>query len=98
MNKIKNLLSYHWLLLLLIMAVCAAIGAWFSINLLSIAMANVKFVSEHGWFALKEGGLIQFTSILLKSSAVFLSYLMFKAIETELISRWRKAGYQDFEH
>ena len=80
------------------MAACAVLGAWFSINLISIAMANATFVSEHGWFALKEGGLMQFIGIISKSAAVFFSYLIFKAIETELISRWRKAGHKDVEH
>jgi hypothetical protein len=86
------LCNYHWAVLLALMGACATLVAWISFDLINVAMANVGFLTRHGLLAIREGGLLQLLEIGAKACVVLASYLVFKAIETELIHRWRNAG------
>lgn len=87
-----RLSSYHWFVLLIAMAASAAVLAWLSFGLINLAMANVNFLTRHGLLAIREGGLWQLTAIGAKAGVALAAYLLFKAIETELIYRWRSVG------
>ncbi|WP_309666688.1 hypothetical protein [Tabrizicola sp.] len=84
-----SLASYHWAALFAALALFAAILAWVSFGLINLAMANVDFLRHHGVMAIREGGLLQLTVIGAKALLALISYLCFKAIEAELIHRWR---------
>ncbi|KAF0113220.1 MAG: Uncharacterized protein FD150_2114 [Rhodobacteraceae bacterium] len=84
--------EYHWAVLLALLGVCAALVAWISFGLINLAMANFDFLARYGLLAVREGGLLQLTVIGAKACFALAAYLMFKAIETELIHRWRDAG------
>lgn len=84
--------SYHWTVLLLVLAASATLVAWISFGLINLAMSNVGFLSRHGFLALREGGLLQLIGIGARAAVVLLAYLLFKAVETELIHRWRAEG------
>ncbi|MCU0829403.1 MAG: hypothetical protein MUE52_18950 [Tabrizicola sp.] len=84
--------EYHWAALLIILGLSAGAVAWLSFGLINLAMANYGFVSRHGWLALREGGLLQIVDIGARAVAVLAAYLLFKAVETELIHRWRLSG------
>jgi hypothetical protein len=92
MRRWLKLSEYHWLVLLALMGICAALVAWISVGLINLAMANFDYLTRYGLFALREGGLLQLLVIGAQAFAVLIAYLMFKAIETELIYRWRNAG------
>jgi hypothetical protein len=81
--------SYHWLVLLMVMALVGGLVTWISVGLIDLAMANIDFIRRFGLRALAEGGLIQALEIGGKVLLVFLGFLLFKGIETELICRWR---------
>lgn len=81
--------SYHWLVLLVVLALSAALVAWISFGLINVAMANFDFLKRHGLMAVREGGLWQAVQIGTRASVALLFYLLFKAVETELIQRWR---------
>lgn len=75
-------------LLLLICGLVAALLAWCSVGLLSVAMSNLDFLRRHGVMAVAEGGLIQSGWIVLQSIVVLLLYQRFRGIEVELLARW----------
>jgi hypothetical protein len=89
MRRWLLLSEYHWLELLLLLGISATLVAWVSFGLMNLAMANYGFLTRHGLLAVREGGLLQMAGIVARASLVLVAYLMFKAIETELIHRWR---------
>ena len=91
MRRWLLLSQYHWIALLVLLGVSAAVAAWISFGLINLAMANYTFVSKHGLTALREGGLAQIIEIGGKASVALAAYIVFKASETELIHRWRNA-------
>lgn len=90
MRRLVALQRYHWTGLLALMCVASVSLAWNSYQLISVSMANVGFLEMHGWDAVREGALVQLAFILLKGFLALLSYLVFKAIEVELVQRWRR--------
>lgn len=92
MRRWLMLSHYHWSVLLILLAVSATVAAWISFGLINLAMANFEFLSRHGLLAAREGGLVQLIGIGLRAGIVLGAYLVFKAIETELIHRWRDDG------
>lgn len=92
MRKWVLLSEYHWAVLLAVLGFCAALVAWISFGLINLAMANFDFLTRHGLMAVREGGLLQLIGIGLRAGIALGAYLLFKAIETELIHRWRDAG------
>jgi hypothetical protein len=84
--------EYHWAVLLGLLGASAALVAWISFGLINLAMANFDFLARHGLLAVREGGLLQLLLIGAKACVVLAAYLLFKAVETELIHRWRDAG------
>ena len=84
--------EYHWAVLLVLLGASAALVAWISFGLINLAMANFDFLTRHGLLAVREGGLRQLLEIGGKAAVALAAYLLFKAIETELIHRWRDAG------
>lgn len=89
MRRWVRLSEYHWLVLFALLGLCATLVAWISLGLINLAMANYDFVTRHGLLALREGGLLQMLEIGGKGLVVLAAYLVFKAVETELIQRWR---------
>lgn len=80
--------SYRSPVLFLAMGACAAVFAWNSYNLVTLAMANLGFLRHAGWFAVMEGGLWQLGEIALSATLSLASYFVFKSCEHELIHRW----------
>jgi hypothetical protein len=92
MRRWLLLSEYHWAVLLVLLGLCATLVAWISFGLINLAMSNFDFLTRYGLLALREGGFLQLLGIGAKASVVLAAYLLFKAIETELIHRWRNAG------
>lgn len=91
MRRLLMLSEYHWAVLVVLLGLSATVVAWTSFGLINLAMANFDFVTRHGGVALREGGLLQMLEIGLQGAVVLAAYFLFKAIETELIHRWRNA-------
>lgn len=92
MRHWTRLSSYHWLALWCGLALTATLVAWMSFGLINLAMANFEFLNRHGLMAIREGGFLQLIGIGARSLLALISYVGFKAIETELIFRWRNRG------
>jgi heme exporter protein D len=80
--------KYHSAIVFLAMGVFAALFAWNSYNLITVAMASVHFLSEHGALAVKEGGARQIIEIVFSGYLSLIFYLGFKGCEHELVARW----------
>jgi hypothetical protein len=92
MRRWVMLSEYHWAVLLVLLGAAAALVAWISFGLINLAMANFDFLTHFGLLAVREGGLLQLIGIGVRACVVLAAYLLFKAVETELIHRWRDAG------
>jgi hypothetical protein len=71
------------------LCVSAALFAWVTLNLLDVALANIRFIKLYGTMALLDGGLLQLMEILVEAIVSLLLFLVFKGCETEVVSRWR---------
>ncbi len=92
MRRWLILSDYHWMALVGVLALSAALVAWISVGLINVAMANYDFVTHYGLMALRDGGFMQILEIGVRAALVLGTYMVFKAVETELIYRWRNAG------
>ena len=92
MRRWVMLSEYHWAVLLVLLGFFATLAAWISFGLINLAMANFDFLTHYGLPAIREGGLWQLLGIGTRACVVLGAYLMFKAIETELIQRLRNVG------
>lgn len=71
----------------------AAAFAFITVNLFAEAMANIAFIAEHRWLALRLGGLVQLVELSLWGLLALLTYLAFKICEVELVFRYfRRVG------
>jgi hypothetical protein len=95
MRNWSDLKRFHWIVLLIGMAAASVSIAWNSYELITLSMANVRFLETHGLLAVMEGGLVQFLVISAKGFVALLSYLLFKGIEDELMQRWRGRSRRD---
>ncbi len=89
MPRWMDLSRWNAIALFLAMAICALIVAWLGFGLINLAMANVAFLRDHGLMAIAEGGALQALLLALRGLALLLAFFAFKAIETELVHRWR---------
>ncbi len=89
MPRWLDLSRWNGVVLFLTMAICALLVAWLGFGLINLAMANAGFLQKHGLLALAEGGALQALLLALRGLALLMAYFAFKAIETELVHRWR---------
>jgi hypothetical protein len=92
MHRWLDLSRYSWATLIGLLAASATVAAWMSFGLINVAMANYGFVTHYGLLGLRDGGLVQMIGIGLRAAVVLAAYMLFKAVETELIQRWRNIG------
>ena len=83
---------YHSSIVFLVAGVFAALFSWNSLSLATVAMANVRFLQEHGAMAVMEGGLVQLLEVIVKGYVSLAFYIGFKACEVELLYRWRASS------
>jgi hypothetical protein len=79
---------YPTAVLLLALGGVSVVFAWLTVDLLTLAMANIDFLRRHGAMAVMEGGLVQFGLNVAKGFAALLAYLAFRGIEAEIMRRW----------
>jgi putative effector of murein hydrolase LrgA (UPF0299 family) len=81
--------------LLLGLGVSAVLFAWITLNLVDVALANVRLIRQYGVMALLDGGLRQLLEILLQACISLCLFLIFKGCETEIVQRWRSLHTPD---
>ncbi|MEO5606430.1 MAG: hypothetical protein ABIR13_02435 [Polaromonas sp.] len=58
-----------------------------TLNLGLLFMSNAAYITENGWVAVMEGGLLQLVELVVKSYLSMLAYVVFKTCEHHL-SHW----------
>lgn len=61
--------------------------AGITLDLARVLLQNLRFLSEHGWDAVREAGLWQLLGLALQASLGLLAYLVFKLNEYVLVQR-----------
>ncbi|HSV71600.1 MAG TPA: hypothetical protein VLI72_15935 [Methylibium sp.] len=82
----RTLLRRWWLALLLMGFSFVAFGIA-SLNLLDILQANLRFLSEYGLDAVREGALVQLVELVVYGYVAAAFYLIFKVCEKALVGR-----------
>jgi hypothetical protein len=74
----------------LLMGVFGGLSAYTSYNLLMLFIANFGFVSQYGFMALKEGGLVQFVELVIYGYLSIAFYVLFKGCLYGILGRVTK--------
>jgi hypothetical protein len=56
-----------------------------TLNLFMLLKANAELLAEHGWQAVRDGGLRQLVELVVTGYASMACYLVFKACECSLV-------------
>lgn len=91
-NRLKRWFGpepYPWYVLFMVMGIFGALGTFLSVDLVRLAMSNSALIRTHGVQALVEGGLVQAISLGVRAAFLLFCYLGFRALEDELVHRWR---------
>ena len=80
----RAILSRRWATFVVMGLAFLAFGAG-SLNIFYVLKANLQFIGEHGWDALREGGLAQLLELLITGYASMAAYVVFKACEHSLV-------------
>jgi hypothetical protein len=75
-------------IVLVFAGILTVVFAYATLNLFQMSMANIRFLTQFGWTAVKEGGLVQLLQIIASATIAMLSYIAFKICETELVHRY----------
>ncbi|WP_374438613.1 hypothetical protein [Inhella sp.] len=75
----------HPLLSFLAMTLGFLLFAGVTLDLARVLLQNLRFLSEHGWDAVREAGLWQFAGLCLQAMLGLLGYLVFKFNEYVLV-------------
>ncbi|HLW90009.1 MAG TPA: hypothetical protein VKS78_01745 [Roseiarcus sp.] len=73
----------------LLMGLFAGLSAYTSYNLLTLFIANFSFVSQYGYMALREGGLLQFLELVVYGYLSVGFYLLFKGCLYGILGRFQ---------
>ena len=90
MKRFLDISRYPMLLVFALGGVSIVIVAFATVNLLQMGMANLRFIGEHGWLALKSGAFVQLLQLLLYGSIALFFFILFKICESELVIRYRQ--------
>jgi len=90
MKRLFCISRYPGIVVFGLAGLAAALFAYFTYNLLTVSMANLRFIREHGWVAITSGGLLQLLGIVATGAVALFNWLLFKACENELIDRYRR--------
>ena len=89
MMQVLNITRWPLLLIFVAAAGAVVVFAFTTVNLFSLAMANLQFVRAHGWIAIREGALLQLGALCLGGAVALASWLAFKILEAEITQRYR---------
>ncbi len=79
---------YPVVAVILLAGILTVIFAYATLNLFQMSMANIRFLTQFGWTAVMEGGLVQLVQIVVSAIISMLSYIGFKICESELVHRY----------
>lgn len=77
----------HWVSTYLLMGLGFVVFGAASLNLVQLFSANIAFLTEHGWDAVREGALSQLAELMFSAYLAVAFYLLFKTCEHALVQR-----------
>jgi hypothetical protein len=77
----------HWVVTFLLMGMAFVVFGFLSLNLVQVFVANIRFLTEHGFEAVKDGGLLQLLELIASAYGAIAFYVMFKTCEHALVER-----------
>jgi hypothetical protein len=80
-------LSRRWATFLLLGIAFLAFGAG-TFSLIVLLRINTALIAEHGWTAVRDGGLLQLVELLLTGYASLAAYVVFKVCEYTLVRQF----------
>lgn len=86
-TRVFRLLLRRWWLALLLMGLSFVLFGIASLNLLGMLAANLRFLTEYGIDAVREGGLLQLLELVLYGYLAACFYVVFKVCEKALVLR-----------
>jgi hypothetical protein len=86
-SRLYHLLLQQWWLAFVLMGVFFVLFGLASLNLLHLLGANLTFLADHGWDAVRDGGLWQLAGLVGSGYVAAACYVMFKLCEKVLVER-----------
>lgn len=90
MKRFLRISHYPSALVFVLAGISAVIVAYTTYNLLGVSMANLHFLREYGWTAVRFGALWQLFEIMAYGTLALIFFLLFKICESELVLRYRR--------
>lgn len=90
MKRLFSISAYPGVLVFVLAGLSLTTVAYVTVNLFALSMANFAFLREHGWVAVRTGGLLQLIEIALTGAIALGFFLVYKICETELVARYRR--------
>jgi hypothetical protein len=59
-----------------------------TLSLFMLLQANITLLAEHGWQAVRDGGVWQLAELLVTGYLALMAYLVFEVCKTSLVRRW----------
>lgn len=86
-HRLKQVLSFHWLVTLALMGLFALLFGLISLNIFMLLHANFRLIADHGAMALMDGALAQLVELVAYGYLSVVFWVLFKACEYALIKR-----------
>jgi hypothetical protein len=87
LGLLKRILTFHWVITLLVLMLCALVFGLSTLNLFVMVQANFSLIARHGVMALMDGGLLQIGELTVNGAVAIVSYVLIKACEHVLVER-----------
>ena len=87
LNFIRKVVTFHWLVTLVLMGVFGLTFGLSSANLFHLLTENLRFIAEHGAMAVMEGALGQLFWLIFYGYLAVVAYVLLKACEHALMDR-----------
>ncbi len=97
MRRLVNVAQWPAIIVFLAAGALAVIFAFVTVNLFSVAMANVGFIKRHGPLAISEGALVQLAGLMAWGLVALATWIGFKICEADLITRYRQWVSRDHD-
>lgn len=86
-HRLRQVLSYHWLITLALMGLFAMLVGLISLNIIMVLHANFELIAQHGALALMDGALLQLAELAVYGYLSVIFWILFKACEHVLVGR-----------
>lgn len=86
-GALQRILTFHWLITLVLMALLALVFGLMSFNQFMLLQANFALIAHHGAMALLEGALQQLLELVASGFVAVVCYVLIKACERVLVER-----------